>query len=71
MEWLVIIGLSVWVWLQSRRIDTLTRKLGELERLFGERANTPQNFAASASTETAPNASSAPPSQARPFSASH
>jgi uncharacterized membrane protein len=54
LEWLVIIGLSVWVWLQSRRIDTLMRKLGELERLFGERANTPQNFAASAATETAP-----------------
>jgi uncharacterized membrane protein len=31
MEWLVIAGLGVWVWLQSRRIDTLTRRLATLE----------------------------------------
>lgn len=32
MEWLVILGLGAWVWLQSRRIQTLTLKLAELER---------------------------------------
>ncbi|MBN8605629.1 MAG: DUF2339 domain-containing protein [Caulobacterales bacterium] len=32
MEWLVILGLGAWVWLQSRRIDALTRRLDELDR---------------------------------------
>lgn len=32
MEWLVILGLGAWVWLQSRRIRTLTLELTELRR---------------------------------------
>jgi len=32
MEWLVILGLGAWVWLQSRRIETMSLKLAELER---------------------------------------
>lgn len=32
MEWLVILGLGAWVWLQSRRIRTLTLELAELKR---------------------------------------
>ncbi|HVK81383.1 MAG TPA: hypothetical protein VM915_12300, partial [Verrucomicrobiae bacterium] len=35
MEWLVILGLGAWVWLQSRRIRTLTLELTELKRTFG------------------------------------
>ena len=37
MEWLVILGLGAWVWLQSRRIETLSLKLAELERRLGLR----------------------------------
>lgn len=32
MEWLAIFGLGVWVWLQGRRIQALTRKLEALEQ---------------------------------------
>ena len=35
MEWLVLLGLGAWVWLQSRRIETLSLKLAELERRLG------------------------------------
>lgn len=35
MEWVLILGLGVWVWLQSQRIGDLTRRLGELERRAG------------------------------------
>ncbi|WP_167755681.1 DUF2339 domain-containing protein [Vitreimonas flagellata] len=37
MEWLVILGLGAWVWLQSRRIETLSLKLAELEDRLGLR----------------------------------
>ena len=37
MEWLVILGLGAWVWLQSRRIETLSLKLAELEDSLGLR----------------------------------
>lgn len=47
MEWLVIAGLGVVVWLQWRRIDELTRRL---EKLEGDRADTP----AAATTPRAP-----------------
>lgn len=35
MEWLVIIGLGGWAWLQSQRLGELRRKLDELEHLVG------------------------------------
>lgn len=35
MEWLVIIGLGGWAWLQSRQLGKLRSKLDELERLVG------------------------------------
>lgn len=51
MEWLVILGLCAWVWLQSRRIDALSRKLDELER--GQAAPMPGSWSA-ASAQPAP-----------------
>jgi uncharacterized membrane protein len=38
MEWLLILGLGVWVLLQSRRIAHLARRLAELERRIGAAA---------------------------------
>ena len=32
MEWLIILALGGWVWLQARRIDALTHKLDALEK---------------------------------------
>jgi|CXWL01.1.fsa_nt_gi uncharacterized membrane protein len=32
MEWLFILPLAAWAWLQSQRIDALTRRLADLER---------------------------------------
>jgi len=42
MEWLFILALAGLAWLQSRRIGTLSRKLGELERLIGAAAPPPK-----------------------------
>jgi uncharacterized membrane protein len=41
LEWLFIIGLGGWVFLQSQRIGRLTRKLDELERRYGAGVATP------------------------------
>ena len=38
MEWLLIVGLGVWVFLQSQSIATLKRRLATLERRMGELA---------------------------------
>lgn len=35
MEWLLIFALGFWVWLQSRRLDAMTRQLRELEARIG------------------------------------
>ena len=40
MEWLLIVGLGVWVFLQSQSIATLKRRLATLERRMGELAPT-------------------------------
>jgi len=42
MEWLLIVGLGVWVFLQSQSIATLKRNLATLERRVSELAPTPQ-----------------------------
>ncbi len=34
MEWVVFIGLGVWVWLQSQRIEGLSRQIEALEKLL-------------------------------------
>ncbi len=41
MEWLLIVGLGVWVFLQSQSIATLKRRLATLERRMGELAPAP------------------------------
>ncbi len=41
MEWLLIFALGVWVWLQSRRIDSLARQLRELELRIGAAREAP------------------------------
>jgi uncharacterized membrane protein len=35
MEWLLIIALGVWVWLQHQRLNTLASQIQELERKLG------------------------------------